>query len=714
MRNGILVLTVLLVWGGLCLAECPSADVNGDCLVNFLDFQMMGPESRFFELQTMASQWLDADFEPLTILGRVDMQADGPDSFAVELVVVDKQRVDRSVFEYECEVILRNTSAEPVENVQLGMVGCPDNMTIIDPHVSFGDAQIGPSQTAASLDTCVFTVDRSDPINPVEIVWHHITTLGDMVLIPGGTFEMGDHFDEGYGEELPVHTVTVDSFYMGKYETTNEQYCDYLNSAMSQGLITVTSGVVYKAGSGTSYPYCDTHSANPHTQIDYSDGVFSVRTKGSTTEMANHPIVEVSWFGSVAYCNWRSQEDGYEDCYDLSTWDCNFANNGYRLPTEAEWEYAARGGLAGKRYPWGDSIVTSQANYSDSGDPYEAGGYPWTTSVGFYDGQLRQKADFNWPGSQSSYQTSSGVNGYGLYDMTGNLWEWCNDWSDQPDYDYYQNSPDENPKGPASGAARVLRGGAWLHGTAHDCRVARRGHHPPPNRRIFIGFRIVLPFQECEAPDVEVVDDMELYTHWCVPDNNIFEIWEDGVGDCTFGSGNATGSTVNEGLAPFLSGLQSMRYDYDNDGSVFNPCTLRIEPRAYLYSKVEAQIAALPSGIGSNWNPCGTTLLVLNFHGMPGNAVEEVDPLWVELKDAAGNSGKVVYGARQGENPQHLAEDSWHEWVIDMHDFAGEGVDATDVASMAIGVGEEGSTTPGGSGTLYFDDIILTTSRQAP
>jgi len=256
MRNGILVLTVLLVWGGLCFAERPSADLNGDCLVNFLDFQMMGPESRFFELQTMASQWLDADFEPLTILGRVDMQADGPDSFAVELVVVDKQRVDRSVFEYECEVILRNTSAEPVENVQLGMVGCPDNMTIIDPHVSFGDAQIGPSQTAASLDTCVFTVDRSDPINPVEIVWHHITTLGDMVLIPGGTFEMGDHFDEGYGEELPVHTVTVDSFYMGKYETTNEQYCDYLNSAMSQGLITVTSGVVYKAGSGTSYPYC--------------------------------------------------------------------------------------------------------------------------------------------------------------------------------------------------------------------------------------------------------------------------------------------------------------------------------------------------------------------------------------------------------------------------------------------------------------------------
>jgi len=525
---------------------------------------------------------------------------------------------------------------------------------------------------------------------------------------------MGDHFNEGEDDEQPVHTVTLDSLYMGKCETTNGRYCDYLNSAMSQGLITVTSGVVYKAGSGTSYPYCDTHSANPHTQIDYSDGVFSVRTKGSTTEMANHPIVEVSWFGSVAYCNWRSQEDGYEDCYDLSTWDCNFANNGYRLPTEAEWEYAARGGLAGKRYPWGDSIVTSQANYSDSGDPYEAGGYPWTTSVGFYDGQLRQKADFNWPGSQSSYQTSSGVNGYGLYDMTGNLWEWCNDWSDQPDYDYYQNSPDENPKGPASGAARVLRGGAWLHGTAHDCRVARRGHHPPPNRRIFIGFRIVRDFEECEAPDVEVVDDMELYTHWCVPDNNIFEIWEDGVGDCTFGSGNATSSTVNEGLAPFLSGLQSMRYDYDNDGSVFNPCTLRIEPRAYLYSKVEAQIAALPSGIGSNWNPCGTTLLVLNFHGMPGNAVEEVDPLWVELKDAAGNSGKVVYGARQGENPQHLAEDSWHEWVIDMHDFAGEGVDATDVASMAIGVGEEGSTTPGGSGTLYFDDIILTTSRQAP
>ena len=83
----------------------------------------------------------------------------------------------------------------------------------------------------------------------------------DMVLIDSGTFQMGDSFGEGGYDEKPVHTVTLDSFYMGKYEVTNAQYCDYLNSANSQGLITVTSGAVYKAGSGTSYPYCSTASA---------------------------------------------------------------------------------------------------------------------------------------------------------------------------------------------------------------------------------------------------------------------------------------------------------------------------------------------------------------------------------------------------------------------------------------------------------------------
>ena len=98
---------------------------------------------------------------------------------------------------------------------------------------------------------------------------------------------------------------------------------------------------------------------------------------------------------------------------------------------------------------------------------------------------------------------------------------------------------------------------------------------------------------------------------------------------------------------------------------------------------------------------------MVNFFGEPGNGVEEFDPLWVELKDADGKRAKVVYGDSPGEDPQHLTEDSWHEWVIYMNEFSGKGVDTTDLVSIAIGVGLEGATIPGGSGTLYFDEIHL-------
>ena len=302
----------------------------------------------------------------------------------------------------------------------------------------------------------------------------------DMVYIPDGEFEMGDSFDEGQDSELPVHTVTVDSFYMGKYETTNEQYCNYLNSAKSRGLITVTSGVVYQAGSGTSYPYCDTHSADGSSQIDYSGGVFSVRTK-SGRDMSNDAMVQVSWYGAVAYCNWRSQLEGKELCYNLSTWNCDFSKKAYRLATEAEWEYAARGGLSGRRFPCGDTIAHNQANYYSS-DTYSYdvsptrghhptwndGVYPYTSPVG-----------------------SFAANGYGLYDMAGNAWEWCNDcW----DSDYYDYSPTDNPTGPAGGSSRVLRGGGWYYG-ASLCRVAFRLNSGPDSRYNGYGFRIVLDLE---------------------------------------------------------------------------------------------------------------------------------------------------------------------------------------------------------------------------
>jgi formylglycine-generating enzyme required for sulfatase activity len=328
----------------------------------------------------------------------------------------------------------------------------------------------------------------------------------EMVYIPGGEFEMGDHLgdtDPCDSDELPVHAVLVDAFFMSKFEITNQQYCDYLNSAYPAQL-KVVSGVVYAStDTGNSYPYCDTHSYDADSQIDFSDPDFSVRTKDGR-DMSDDPMVEVSWYGAVAYCNWRSGEEGKESCYNLSTWVCDFTKKGYRLATEAEWEYAARGGEHSPyyRFPWGDTISHSQANYYGAPGSYTYdvsptsgyhplwdGVYSYTSPVGFFDGTMKYKADYNWPGSDTSYQTNSGANGYGLYDMAGNVWEWCNDWYDS---NYYNVSPYDNPEGPASGTYRVLRGGCWDN-VANYCRVANRNSISIPDYRFNNrGFRIVL------------------------------------------------------------------------------------------------------------------------------------------------------------------------------------------------------------------------------
>ena len=345
------------------------------------------------------------------------------------------------------------------------------------------------------------TVLPGSPVNLVVSKGPGGITPDDMVLIPGGTFEMGDNLGDGWSGELPVHTVTVDSFYMGKYEITNQQYCDYLNSARSQGLITVTNGEVYKAGSGTSYPYCDTSTSSSYSQIAYNGSTFSVRTKGGRS-MVNDPMVCVTWYGAVAYCNWRSGQLGKQPCYDSSTLLPIYPlRNGVRLATEAEWEYAARGGLSGRRFPWGNDIYHTQANYwSSSSYSYDKGPtrgdhplwydgvWPYTSPVGFFDGALKYKSAYNWPGSATSYQTTNGGNGYGLYDMAGNVWEWCNDWwSDS----YYSSSPSSNPTGPTSGSSRVVRGGCWNDNAAY-CRAATRHSYPPVYRNRSFGFRVAL------------------------------------------------------------------------------------------------------------------------------------------------------------------------------------------------------------------------------
>jgi formylglycine-generating enzyme required for sulfatase activity len=325
------------------------------------------------------------------------------------------------------------------------------------------------------------------------------------VMISGGEYMMGDHFgfvDPAHpSDETPLHTVKVSSLYMNIYETTNDEFLSYLNSALSKGLIEVRSNVVYAKG-GTE-PYYYTNQYASFYSIGFSGGVFTV-----VDFRAKHPVVGVLWAGAAAYCNWLSSQNNLDQCYNLSTWVCDFTKNGYRLPTEAEWEYAGRGGHTNPyyNYPNGNSIDITSVNLPDSKDPYETGDFPNTTPVGFYDGKLKLKSDYSWPGSATSYQTANGVNGFGLYDMEGNVWEFVNDWYGQ---DYYSKSTSDNPKGPDTGFImpdgkpyRGMRGGNWYNGLVTNgvndghSRVSNRnpsyyrGPQDPNHPYYHLGFRI--------------------------------------------------------------------------------------------------------------------------------------------------------------------------------------------------------------------------------
>ncbi len=306
----------------------------------------------------------------------------------------------------------------------------------------------------------------------------HEPNVGEMVLIPGGSFLMGDSFGEGWPEERPVHSVTLDPFYMGKYEVTNGRYCDFLNWANAQGLITVAEGVVCKARSRPTHHYCSTAMSNPYSQILYKGGSFSVRAKGERG-MADDPVTCVSWYGAAAYCNWRSEQWGKQPCYDNQTLlPIEPLPNGVHLPTETQWEYAARGGLSGKRFPWGDVITHSQATYYSAKD-YDYDRSPTRTFAPTWDDGIRP---FTSPVG------SFPANGYELHDMAGNVREWCNDWYLDS---YYRSGPSKDPTGPSVGTARILRGGAWGE-SAFDARVARRNRDVPHLRYGNNGFRIAM------------------------------------------------------------------------------------------------------------------------------------------------------------------------------------------------------------------------------
>ncbi|MEI6647319.1 MAG: DUF1566 domain-containing protein, partial [bacterium] len=338
------------------------------------------------------------------------------------------------------------------------------------------------------------------------------------VRISGGSYVMGDHFnyiDPGHpSDEIPLHTVTISTFYMSTTLLTCREYCDYLNSAKTQGLVEVRSGLIYAVG-GTNV-YCDTTAAYPYSTIVWTNSAYAVRSGRDL-----HPITGIRWFGAIAYCNWLSARDGLEVCYDLATGVCDMTKNGYRLPTEAEWEYAGRGGQTSPYciFPWGDdtNIDGRLANWEGSDDPWEAADYPRTTPVGFFNGALRTKADYGWPATNVTYQTRDGSNAYGLTDMSGNAWQWVNDWYGTS---YYTNCITgnivTNPPGPAVGSpmpdgqpCRGLRGGNWWNGGGQTYyghgRVANRdpsyfrgpdpytGFNDPNGPWFHVGFRVMRP-----------------------------------------------------------------------------------------------------------------------------------------------------------------------------------------------------------------------------
>lgn len=290
------------------------------------------------------------------------------------------------------------------------------------------------------------------------------------VLVPGGSYEMGRHSGIGSPSELPVHPVTVDAFFMDVFEVSNEKYADFLTTAFTQGRVTVSGMVVYQVGLGGE-ALCDTVHQFGASRITWNGSGFGVLPGEK-----DHPMLDLSWYGAALYANGRSRELGLTPCYNEADWTCNFSADGFRLPTEAEWEYASRGGKHNPYtlYPWGNSIAGWTSNFLNSGDPYEAGGFPETTPVGYYDGnQIPSGGDV--------------ANGYGLYDMSGNLSEWCNDWHS---FVYYASSPVDNPQGPSSGAERSVRGGSWGSSQAVQ-RSAVRNRGLPTARDAYVGFRVL-------------------------------------------------------------------------------------------------------------------------------------------------------------------------------------------------------------------------------
>ena len=350
-----------------------------------------------------------------------------------------------------------------------GRVGGNDSITLTDllDITADGKVGIGTSTPSAKLEVAgtvkaTALVGDGSGLTNVAVSAANITgtipvsavataPLG-MVFIPAGAFTMGNSVaaDTDITDAALVST-TVSAFYMDVNEVTQSQWDVVYIWAIDHGYTFTNAG----AGKG-----------------------------------AKHPVQTVNWYDVVKWCNARSEQAGKTPVYYTDdaqttiykTGDVNVTNaqadwtaNGYRLPTEAEWEKAARGGLSGQRFPWGMSIKGGIANYYGSIGGYDLGPNAYN-AIGSIGGTS--------PGT--SPVGSFALNGYGMNDMAGNVFEWCWDRYGTP----YAGGTD--PHGAASGSLRVIRGGSWVD-LANDARCAVRYGNGPTSASYFFGFRAVLP-----------------------------------------------------------------------------------------------------------------------------------------------------------------------------------------------------------------------------
>jgi formylglycine-generating enzyme required for sulfatase activity len=277
--------------------------------------------------------------------------------------------------------------------------------------------------------------------------------LLDMVRVPGGTFLMGDSFGHGRSDERPLHPVTVHDFLLSRLEVTVGQFrqfvedTGYRTSAERQGGWLVWTGTQWDRRFNASW-------RNPY--FDQAD---------------DHPVVMVSWDDAVQFCNWLSRREGLAPVYrvdEVVTED--WSADGYRLPTEAEWEYAARSGGQAVEFAWGAG--GPRGNVADTVLREAFPAWPFATWPDYRDGHVATAPVGSYPPNQ-----------LGLFDMSGNVWEWCNDW-----YVEYGAEPRVDPRGPASGTTRCLRGGSWSDEPA-SLRAAFRSGRLQNGRGVNSGFR---------------------------------------------------------------------------------------------------------------------------------------------------------------------------------------------------------------------------------